>query len=232
MNLPRRERVAHAEALIEKLNALAPAATARATEQRAVGLDDGFGIYLAFESEPNFPLKFESLDLTRSGVELCSVKTLRDNRTQATVFVPDGKLGLFLNKITAYRDENTPPRREGGPSRPRNQDLVESISGIKLAALEALWTEEGLPFPNHAGEITWEIWLRRHDGVDHLARLRAFAQTFNLTIGDQTITFVDRSVVLVRATALNLSRSIDILGMIAELRLPKVTAALMNPLIS
>ncbi len=64
-------------------------------EQKAQGIDDGLGIYLTFFSEPNFPLKFESLDLLRSGVELCAVKALPDNRTQATVFVPDAKLELF-----------------------------------------------------------------------------------------------------------------------------------------
>jgi len=225
LNLPQRDRRAHAQALIAKLEEIAPTAVARTEEQKAFGIYDGNGIYLAFESEPNFPLKFESLDLTASGIDLCAVKTLPDNTTQATVFVPDGKLGLFLKRVTAYRDENTKPRHEGGPSRPKNQDLVESISDIKLAALEALWAEETLPFPNGIDEITWEIWLRRQEGVDHLARLRAFAHTFNLTVRDQIITFVDRTVVLVRGTATNLSRSIDILGMIAELRLPKVTAA-------
>ena len=103
--------------------------------------------------------------------------------------------------------------------------LVESISDIRLATLEALWIEETIPFPNPTAEITWEIWLRRQNDVDHLARLHAFAQNFNLTVRDQTITFVDRTVVLVRGTAHNLSRSVDILGMIAELRLPKETAA-------
>jgi hypothetical protein len=196
----------------------------RTQEQRAIGLDAGLGIYLTFESEPNFPLKFESLDLVRSGVELCIVKTDRDNRTQATVFVPDGKLGLFLRKVTDYRDENARRQREGGPSRPKNQDFVESISNIKLAALEALWTEDTLPFPEPEAEVTWEVWLRRDEGLDHLARLRGYAEHFNLAVGEEVITFVDRKVVLVRGTAQNLSRSIDILGMIAELRLPKATA--------
>jgi hypothetical protein len=183
------------------------------------------GIYLTFDSEPNFPLKFESLDLTHSGIELCLVKTLADNRTQATVLVPDGKLHLFLNKIAAYRDENTKPKREGGPSRPKNQDLVESISGMQLAALEALWTEETLPFPDRNAVLTWEVWLRGGREVNHLARLRGYAEHFHLTVGEQSITFVDRTVVLVRGTANDLSRSIDILGMIAELRSPTTTAA-------
>ena len=53
-----------------------PTRAARTEEQKAFGIYDGLGIYLAFESEPNFPLKFESLDLTASGIELCTVKTL------------------------------------------------------------------------------------------------------------------------------------------------------------
>jgi hypothetical protein len=80
---------------------------------------------------------------------------------QATVFVPDGKLELFLKKIAAYRDEDTAPRRPQGVPRPKNQGLVESISNIQLAALEALWTEETLPFPARDDAVTWELWLRR-----------------------------------------------------------------------
>src|ERR1700730_4866327 len=70
MNLPERGRAEHAQNLISKLEALAPQTVARAEAQRALGLDDGLGIYLAFESEPNFELKFESLDLVKSGIAL------------------------------------------------------------------------------------------------------------------------------------------------------------------
>src|ERR1700730_9719302 len=114
MNLPARGRAEHAQILISKLEALSPRAAARTGEQRALGLDDGLGIYLAFESDPNFDVKFESLDLVQSGIELCNVKTLSDNTMQATVFVPDGKLELFLKKVTAYRDDDTTPRQERG----------------------------------------------------------------------------------------------------------------------
>lgn len=207
------------------MEAFAATAQERAEEQTAFGLDDGLGIYLTFESEPNFELKFESLDIAKSGIELCTVKTSDDNRTMATVFVPDGKLKLFLAKVTAYRDGQTTPRQKGGPTRPKHQDLVESIADIKLAALEALWTETDLAFPAADTMTMWEVWLRRVKDVDHLARLRAHAEAFNLNIGHQTVSFVDRKVVLVRGTALDLSRSVEVLGMIAEVRLPKTTAA-------
>src|SRR6266487_4458105 len=79
MHLPPRGRAAHAHDLIDKLENLAPQAAARSAAQRAYGLDAGLGIYLTFESEPNFTLKFESLDLVSSGIELCMVRTLADN---------------------------------------------------------------------------------------------------------------------------------------------------------
>jgi hypothetical protein len=224
LTLPARDRAQHAQNLITKLEAVAEIAQARADEQKAFGLDDGIGIYLTFQSEPNFDLKFESLDVARSGIELCALKTTPDNRTQATVFVPDGKLDLFLRKVVAYRDKMTKPRKEDGPTRPQNQDLVEGIAEIQLAALEALWTETDTPFPVPAAPITWEVWLRRSKNVDQLERLRAYGPAFELAVGAQTVSFVDRRVVLVYGTASNLSRSIDILGMIAELRLPKVTS--------
>lgn len=68
------------------------------------------------------------------------------------------------------------------------------------------------------------MWLRRDRGVDHLARLRGYAEHFNLRVGEQVLTFVDRKVVLVMGTANDLARSIEILGMIAEVRIPKTTA--------
>jgi len=223
-NLPERDRTQHANALIDQIETLAEVSEARAEEQRAFGLDDGFGILITFESEPDFELKFESLDVSKSGIELCTVKTTADNRTQATVFVPDGKLDIFLRKVVAYRDKMTTPKTEGTTARPLNQDLVEGISSISLAALEALWNERGVPFPDQNAVVSWEVWLRRAKGLDPLQRLRAHAQAFNLEVGTQTINFVDRHIVIVRGTAVNLARSIDILGMIAELRLPKTTA--------
>ena len=144
---------------------------------------------------------------------------------QATLFVPDGKLERFLKRVQDYRDRETTPKQEGGPTRPRNQDLVESISDIKLAALEALWMEEGMPFPEAAAVTSWEVWLRNSSTIDHLARLRAHAASFGLEVGQQVVRFVDRTVVVVRGTATQLSRSVEILGMIAELHVPKTTAA-------
>ncbi len=223
LDLPPRERAAHARRLIEELAQVAPEAQQRAEAQKAEGLDTGIGILLAFESEPGFELKFESLEFAPSGIELCAVKRLPDNHMLATVFVPEGKLAFFLKRIEAYRDSDTRPRRDG-TTRPKNQDLVDSISHIKLAALEALWTDDPRLYPEADQAITWEVWLRRSNEVDHLTRLREHAERFGLVVDENSIKFIDRTVVLVHGTAVALSRSIDILAAIAEVRLAKETA--------
>ena len=98
--------------MLGRIGAVEPIAKQRAVDQKAQGVDGGYGIYLQFDSAPSFDLKFESLDFAPSGIELCSVHTLPNNLIQATVFVSDGKLAFFLKRFTAYRD-NSAPQRQG-----------------------------------------------------------------------------------------------------------------------
>jgi len=137
---PPRDRQNHAELLVGELTSIEKSVPEIVRDQKAFGLGAFNGIYLSFESEPDFDLKFDSLEFQPSGIELCSVKRA-DNRTIATVFVPEGKLVYFLNKITAYRDEDT------DKGKPKKKQLVESISHVRLAALEALWTDPAELFP-------------------------------------------------------------------------------------
>ena len=58
-NHPERTRGEHAQTLISRIEEIEPVAEARIEEQRSAGIDEGNGIYLTFESEPNFRLKFE-----------------------------------------------------------------------------------------------------------------------------------------------------------------------------
>jgi hypothetical protein len=220
---PRRGRRAHANQLLTQLTAVEPVAKTRVQEQKAEGIDEGNGITILFGSGPGFDLKFESLDVQQSGIELCAVRKLPSGEMQAAVFVPDGKLGYFLNKVTAYRDENTRPSKSG-KTRPKNEDLVASIAEIRLAALQALWTDTPELYPGVRAETTFEVWLRKSSDIDHVARLRQHAERFGLTVSDLEIEFVDRTIVLVQGTAENLSRSNDLLNMIAEVRLAKTAA--------
>ncbi len=223
LSLQQRNRAQHAAHLLGQLEVIQERVEERVTAQKAEGVDAGNGIILQFESETGFDLKFESLDFSRSGIELLAIRLAANNRVQATVFVPDGKLTFFLKRITDYRDEDTKPK-ENGATQPKNRDLVESIADIHLAALEALWTDTVLfPDPNHNAH--WEVWLRKSETIDHQQRFRDMAENHNLKVSDQAITFVDRVIVLVHGKGHDLSHSADLLGAIAELRLAKTTAS-------
>jgi hypothetical protein len=217
--LPSRTRAQHAEALLQHFEAARAQEASIIQEQKAFGLDVGNGLYLTFESEPGFELKFQSLEFEPSGIELCSVKEFED-REVATVFVPEEKLERFLNKIVRYRDED----KKGKPGEPREGELIESISAIKLAALEQLFTDDPALFPEDDQAIWWEVWLRSSDKIDFEAFLREHAEQLGMHVGKEYIRFLDRTVVLVHGTKAQMTRSIRLLGAIAEVRLAKDTA--------
>ncbi len=214
---PPRNRQPHAQQLLEQIQQIQTLETGIIEQQKAFGLDVNNGIYLAFESEPNFELKFSSLEFQPSGIELCSVK-LVDTKTIATIFVPEGKLTYFLKKISQYQLENTPKNQ------PKNKDLVQSITAIKLAAMDALWTDEPELMPNVGESIWWEVWLRRSAKIDYEAFFRDHAPQIDLRVGAESIHFLDRTIILVFGTREQISHSIHLLGAIAELRRAKDTA--------
>lgn len=181
------------------------------------------GIYIRFESFPGVELAVESLDPRRGKVhpELRAVREVTvDDRTfeQAVVFVPDGQLGYFLGRVEAYlaSAEN---------DRPRNYKLLDRIQSIGLASLQELWTDPDVEFPTRSVPVWWEVWLRRRDGHE-IDRLRQFAQGSGVQVGQETLGFSDRLVVLVRASRTQLARAIDVLDDVAELRRPQEPAGL------
>ncbi|HFD86703.1 MAG TPA: S8 family peptidase, partial [Gammaproteobacteria bacterium] len=216
-NFPQRNRQSHAEQLLDQLASIQEEESSIVSQQKAIGLDAGWGLYISFESEPDFDLKFGSLEFQRSGIELCAIKQ-SERKTMATVFVPEGKLSHFLKKISQYKDENTPK------DNPRHKDLVEGISAIKMAALEALWTDDLELFPDADDEIWWEVWLRHSDKVDYEAFLRQHTDQMSLTVSNEAIHFLDRTILLIRATREQIAHSIHLLGAVAELRRAKETA--------
>jgi hypothetical protein len=158
---------------------------------------------------------------------LLSVKTDAEDRTIATVHVPDDKVHILLRKLEAYRDYN-PDAPQGN----ENRRLVESISNIKLAALQELWTDDPALYPAANTVISWEVWLRpmppgqpsAREQPSSLERLTAGAGDFGYEVISNALTFVDRTVVLVRGTREQLARGADVLGIIAEVRKAKITA--------
>lgn len=216
--LHEQNRQTHGAKLLRQLNILQEEAEELGRDRAAFGLDVGNGIYIQFESEPGFELKLESLESSRSGIELVAVKQLND-KTLATVFVPEGKLSHFIKLISEYYSEET---KKG---KPKNQKLIDNISEIKRAILEALWTDDPESLPAGNQEIWWEVWLRVGDDRDaYLNFFKEHAAQMGLEIGNEEIKFPDRTVVVARGNKSHMSRSINLLNCIAELRKAKETA--------
>lgn len=183
------------------------------------------GFYLAFDSVPDIELALERLD-PRAGrlhPELMSVHQVQ-NATgvieRAIVFVPDGTLQHFLTRLEQYAET-------ASDDKPRNQELVDRIQQIRLASLQALWTDPPAEFPDAASVVWWEVWLRRRDG-NEVSRFHQFAELAQIRVGSRTLGFGDRTVILAHASAEQLASALTVLDDLAELRRPHELAQLIS----
>jgi hypothetical protein len=216
LRTPERTRQSHARHLLGQFRSVKQEYTALSEERAEFGFDPQAGLTLLFESAPDFDLKFESLDLRAKGIQLLSVRQTED-KTVAICYVPDGKLEHFIKRIEEYRTQET---QRGVP---KNRNLVESIELVRIAAVDALWTDRE-PLPADDESAWWEIWLRTDD-ESLLPDLRRAAQINGFTLSDEKLRFPERIVVSVNCTKRQISRSLRLINSIAELRRAKATAA-------
>lgn len=224
--IPDRDRAAHGGALRGKLQQLTSVLAEAADQQRQAGIDEGFGLQIEFESFPDVELAFESLARERSGIELRNVRH-DDHKTFATVFVPDGKLEFFEKLITSYLDDS-----KDSKSGPANRKLLNAISDIRAATLQALWTDSPDAMPTADDEhLWWEVWLpARNDRQGVVEQFREAATSLNFRIAPGELSFPERSVLLVYGSVGQMKRSMMALNSIAELRRAKETAEFFDSL--
>jgi len=218
--VPPRDRQQHGNGLLGQLEALRPATVAARDTQEASGIDEGYGLKVEFESFPDIALAFESLARDASGIELLNVRH-DQARTLATVFVPDGKLEHFERLIRAYLDESKDTKKG-----PKNRTLLNAISEIRAATLDALWTDDESVLPASDSEaFWWEVWLPvRGDRAATAQQFRRCAEGLNFQIAPGELTFPERTVMLAYGSVGQMKRSILTLNSIAELRRAKETA--------
>lgn len=205
---PVRDRVPHGEDLLDQLDQ----AEAEAQEQQEE--DKKRGIVLEFRGHPDFELFLKSLESSQQKIELLNVR--EDGPvTVARVLIPPGKLAYFRKRIQQYINENT------DKGNAKNKDLVQSITSIGYVALRSYWTDLE-DFPPEDKPLCWEVWLRTKANPEpDLNIFRAEANSQGLTVHPRFLTFPDRTVILVTGTANQLEASLDLLDLIAELRLAK-----------
>jgi len=215
---PDRDRRNHGQNLLNQIDSLSADIESDNVIRKRMEIKGQEGITVTFESEPGFELKFDSLEFAPSKIELLSLKQI-DRKWMATVFIPEGKISHFIKRITKYTEEET----KSGKA--KHKDLIESISKIKKATLESLWTDENDLLPEPGEIIWWEIWLRGGNLNDNIYNFFIEdAITIGLKISPGKIEFLDRDVLLVKGSIEQISDSINLLNSIAEIRSPKVTA--------
>lgn len=182
-------------------------------QRTAVSLPVREGVYLEFESTPDFDLKIKSLENRRSKIRLLNVRNVDIDGKQvqrATVFIPQGKENYFLNKVLKYAEEG------------RNKELISSIEDVKLAILESFWQDETKWMPGD--DPVWcEIWLNG-DTRETEESFREIAVRLNIELKNETLYFPERIVILGKANNQQLQDLIICSENIAEFRRASETA--------
>lgn len=217
--VPPRDRVPHSQSLVTQVQLAEQQARSQAAAHPTA--EKPKGVVLDFQSDPRFKLRLKSLESAGSGVELRNSRVDASGVMHATVFIPDGKVGLFVRKFEAFAN----PAKNTKNGKPANNDLVSSISQIRLAALESFWMESGA-FPQQANQsLWWEVWLREETNPhDVVAVFRQRAQTAGVLVSQRELYFPDRRVVLALASVTQLLAIENLFDILAELRLAKILA--------
>lgn len=226
-DVPVRNRQQHGAALLGQLRQIDERQAALKHEAEAQELESAVGIQVEFESFPGIELAVESLADARQKIELLNV-IHRDDKTFATVFVPEGKLSAFESKLQAYLEKM---KDKAGRTRD-NRKLIDAIQAFRVAALEALWTDDRSLFPENPDEsFWWEVWLPvRRDRQAVLHDFRRLADAAGIEVPRKAFEFPERSVLLARGNRRQFARSGLLLNNISELRKAKETAAFFDAL--
>ena len=179
--------------------------------------DDFLSLRFEFESEPDFDLKLESLEVESKGIELLNVRQA-GAVTLATVLVPRPRLSYFIKVFEEYLTKT-----RGKNQQPANKPLVESIANVRRASVRSLWTDPGVPFPEEDAALWWEVWLRRTERAE--AAFRAEARQAGLTVSQFPLRFADRIVLNLHATVVQISHLLERDELIAELRRTRLRTA-------
>jgi hypothetical protein len=222
---PELNRAQHGAALRAQLQAIQATSQDLVARQQEIGLDSGLGLQIQFRSQPDVELAFEKLHNEPSHIELLSIHT-EGEYTYANVFVPDGMLDHFENKITAYLEEK---KDKNGKARD-NKPLLNTIESIRAAELRELWTDAPELLPSDPDEVFWwEVWLPVREQRDLVVGdFRKLAALAGCEVSQHHVDFPERTVILMHGSQRRFSQSVLTLNCVAELRRAKETAELFD----
>ncbi len=108
--LPIRDRLSHSQKLLAQFDVIWHDKEQMQQQRGAEQITTREGTYISFTSAEDHDLITKSLEDIGKGIRLLNIKEISvgENQTQirATVYVPNGKEGLFISKINSYRTKN------------------------------------------------------------------------------------------------------------------------------
>jgi hypothetical protein len=230
--IPAQNRSFHSGKLRGDLATISTQLNTLKEDAKEIPLQMGIGIQVEFESFPDIKMAFGSLANDPKKIELHNIKTISQNnqtRTIATVFVPDGKLHFFTQKITDYLTEK---KNKNGDAID-NQKLIDSIQSIRSAAFAAIWSDDESLLPVDKNEaVWWEIWLSTpkrskqatNQYLEILSDFQLIANQLGIEVSPHKLRFPEHTVIHVEASQNQLANNTLLLSRVAEIRAPKVTA--------
>ncbi len=224
LKFPTQNRFEHGNTIKQKFEDAWRQARELDEQRRAVSLLTKDGVYLEFESSPEYELATKSLEDVKHGIRLLNVKTdIIDDEiiNKATVFIPQGKEKIFLKKVQDYLNDEKNTKKNN----PKNQPLIDSLNDLNLAVLESFWQGKKEWIPGE--EPKWcEIWLS-DDSDEVVNQFRDLAENqLKIPLQQESIKFPERCVLLGQATRSQLQELITASPHIAEFRRASETADL------
>lgn len=205
-----RDRSMHAARLSGELSR----AFAEDNEKSAHAIADRYGTYLEFTGASGGDLLTKSLEDIQQGVRLLNVRQQGDV-THASVFIPSGKEGFFLERVKKYGDLEQVTKNGNPPHR----ELISSIEDIRLAIVESLWTGREDMRPSKSKQ--WlEIWLRTGKDEDghYFGEYAALLDALGIEHKSAHILFPERMVTLVYANESDLVKLLNSCDYLAEIK--------------
>jgi len=226
-NIPERNRPFHGAMIKTQLAKASQQQQQLSLEADQYELESRLGIQIAFESFPGVELAVESLANSVQGIELLNVRHETD-QILATIFVPQGKLVSIEKKLQAYLTYKK--NKKGGPI--DNRKLFDAIKSLRIATIEALWTDDADQLPDDGDTVFWwEVWLPvMGDRQAIINDFKMLSDEFNIQVSDHVLEFPERSVLLAKANKQQFASSSLLLSKISELRKAKETASFFDEL--
>jgi len=220
--VPEKNRQQHGPVLLGQLQKIQVDQQTLKTEAAVYALESVVGIQIEFESFPDIVLAVESLANETHKIELLNV-IHRADKIFATIFVPEGKLSVFEKKLHDYLSE----KKDKNGKAQDNRTLIDAIQSFRVAALEALWTDDPGQLPeNFEQNFWWEVWLPVRGNRQGVIRdFTLLANTMGIEVSPQTLRFPENSVLLAKGNRKQFSQSGLLLNTVSELRKAKETAA-------